>query len=1059
MSGRKPTVADASPVAELTLPGLFEQQAIRHAQRPAIDTLTGQLSYEELNAAANRCAAELLRRGGTPGDRIVLLMRHDAPLIAAVLAVLKVGRVVVVLNPTDPPARLVQVLANADPRLLVTDTTHGALADQVAGPNRAVILFDAVPDGSASNPQVDLAPGDLAFLVYTSGTTGRPKGVMQTHRNIRHQVRRFTRGLQLISEDRIVLLGSLSGGQGVGTTWCALLNGATLCPYPVTEVGFTGLGDWLEQRRITVYISAASVFRHFTKILPSDRQFPDVRIVRLASEVATADDFAAYRRHFTPGCTLIHTLSSSETGNITQMPLSWKEPVTPGRLPIGWPAEGMEVRLVDGHGNEVPAGQAGEIVVRSHFLSPGYWRNPELTAERFVPASTPGEPPSFRSGDQGRREADGRLIFVGRTDARLKIRGYRIEPSEIEDVLLQLPTVEQAAVCAQQHDADAQLVAYVVCRSAQSATAESLRAALRASLPAYMVPSAVVFLDRLPLTPNGKIDREALRHQVSPAARTAEDEPATATERLLAEIWQAVFGESVISRDDNFFDRGGDSLRAMVVAARVHTALGVTVDLRLFAERPRLRDLAATIDRLRGETKPIAAPQLLPVSRTSPLLLSLAQEWTWEYSQMPQLSGGYTVACSHRIRGPLDLAALRDSMTYIIGRHEILRTTFAAVNGVPTQIVHPPTPVDLPLIDLATTPDPEAKAGRFFRDQARARFDLSRLPLQRFHLLRLRPEEHWLLRINHHIISDNWSWTIYFRELSQLYEARLRGTQPPLPPSEPLQYADYAAWQRRMLDPRGDAYRAEVDWWAERFVNRPRPLDLPFRRRRRCSEAPVADGMFGQSFAPETTARLEAFGREADATFYVVRLAAFTALLAAATGRPEVVLGTYVSNRSRIELQGMLGYFTNMATLRLRCRPEWTFRQWVAVVRATVSGAQSRCEIPYEQLGAELRRKWIKRPELRLIFGVSDRTAVIRLGNAEMTWLDRRTENMPWGFTWMMDQLAGKESCRLTFDARLYDPHQVRDFTARFGQFLDDAAADPDRTLGQLGNARQAVAA
>jgi aryl carrier-like protein len=533
----------------------------------------------------------------------------------------------------------------------------------------------------------------------------------------------------------------------------------------------------------------------------------------------------------------------------------------------------------------------------------------------------------------------------------------------------------------------------------------------------------------------------------------------TATERLLAEIWQDVFGEAAIGRDDNFFDRGGDSLRAMVVAARVHAALGVTLELRRFAERPTLATLASAIDAQHREDELPSSPELVPVARTEPLPLSFAQERTWQFSQTPEASTGYTVACCHLFRGPLDVLALRAAMTAIARRHEILRTTFATANGAPVQVIHPPGPVAVPLIDLTGTADPEAEATTFFRRQAGVPFDLTRLPLLRFHLLRVRPDEHWLLRVNHHIISDNWSWFIYFRELGLLYDAHRRGVAPPVSEVAPLQYADYAAWQRRVLDPRGPGYRAEVAWWAELLKDPPEPLELPFRRRRSNPGAPAATGVIRYEIDPGTTGRLEQFTRATDVTYYVVRLAAFAAVLALTTGQRETVLGTYVSNRRRMELQALFGYFANLAALRLQCRPHRSFRQWVADVRAAVGDIQARSEIPYEQLGEELRRQGVNVPEIRAIFGVSDRSAVTRLGSAELTWLDRRTENMPWGFTFMLDHFEGRESCRVTFDARLYDPPRVHDLVARFGRYLAAAAAAPDMPLNQLGGAARKAAA
>jgi acyl carrier protein len=562
-----------------------------------------------------------------------------------------------------------------------------------------------------------------------------------------------------------------------------------------------------------------------------------------------------------------------------------------------------------------------------------------------------------------------------------------------------------------------------------------------------MIPAGFVFLDGWPLTPHGKIDRKALQEFKPVQTPAPNDEPTTDTERIVAALWKEIFRVDSIGRHDHFFDRGGDSLRAMVVAARLHSILGVELDPSAFAAHPTLADLAAAVDELRRSGRKRETPPLVRVDRSVPLPLSFAQERTWRYSQTRESAAGYTVASSQRIRGPLDSAVLRDSIDAVVRRHEILRTTFAVVDGRPRQFIHPPASTALPLLDLTGASNPDESATRFFRSQARRPFDLGRLPLLRFHLVRLRPDEHWLLRVHHHLVSDQWSWKVFFEELSRLYETKLRGETASLP--EPLQYGDYAVWQERALHPEGAAYRAEVAWWKHRFSTQPRPLNLPFRRRQPAPRANPADGVYRCGLDPRMTEKLDRLGREVGATAFVVRLAAFVAVLAA-VGTPEVVLGAYVTNRNRVEVQTMFGFFANLATLCLRCGLDSTFRQWVAEVRTEIGEIQGRTEIPYEQLCEELRRQGVNPPEIRLIFGVTDRTATVRLGDAELSWLEARMETMPWGFTVSLDQSNEQEVCRVTFDARLYDPQGVQALVERFGLFLAAAVSHPDGKLSQL---------
>lgn len=585
---------DGAELVEQSIPALFAQVAARHGSRLALGSGAWQPTYAELNSAANRFAHQLIARGGATGGRAAMLMSHDTPLFAATLGALKAGQGIVVLNSTDPPTRLAEVLDDAQPGFIITDRANHALAARLAQPAHCVLCFEETASGPDRNPTLDIAPDALAFLLYTSGSTGRPKGVVQTHRNIIHNVFRLTRGMELGAADRIVLLASLSGGQGLATTWCALLNGAALCPFAAVERGVVGLAEWLNERRITVFVSSASVFRHFLGTLDAAARLPSVRLVRLASEPATTADFEAFQKHFPDNCILFSTLSSSETGNITQHRLNKRDAPAPGRLPVGWAAAGMELRLVDEQGLEVRAGDIGEIVVRSRYLSPGYWRNEALTAKRFVAVAGADGLREFRSGDRGRRLPDGALLFMGRSDNQVKIHGYRVELSEVEEALARQPGVEGAVVCARTGVNNAvQLIAYVVARNGQPRDAEPLRRELRRSLPGYMVPAAFVFLTQFPLTPHGKIDRNALPSPPGPAARSqAALKPRDVVERSVARIFESVLGLPSVGRRDDFFDLGGTSLQSVEVVAAIEETFNVALSPAALIEHSTVEKLA-----------------------------------------------------------------------------------------------------------------------------------------------------------------------------------------------------------------------------------------------------------------------------------------------------------------------------------------------------------------------------------------------------------------------------------------------------------------------------------
>jgi amino acid adenylation domain-containing protein len=1058
------TVADT----ERSIPERFEEQVRRQSAKQAIDGAVWQPTFGELDAAANRRAHVLLERGTDSAGRVALLLGHDAPLFAATLGVLKAGKTAVALNPSDRPARLEQIRAEVEPELVLTDARHRELALRAGFRRADVVSVEDSRDGPAQGPPgVRIRPDAVAFLIYTSGSTGRPKGVMQTHRNVLHNVLRHTNGLGLRVEDRIAALASLSGGQGVGTSMSALLNGATLCPFAVAERGVTVLARWLGERDVSVLVASASVFRHFVRTLGRQR-LRGIRLVRLASEPAVDGDFEAFRRHFSDRCLLANTLASTETGNLTRCLLSSDAAISNGRLPVGRPAEGIEIRLLDDRGQEVPEGETGGIVVRSEYLSPGYWKDEALTRERFISGGCRGNDRLYRTGDLGRLSPDGMLTVVGHRDARVKVRGEWVDLSEIETALSSLPQVTTAAVCATDTPhGDTKLTAYVTTRPGPSVASGGLRRALRSTLSDHAVPSRFVFLDALPLTPQGQMDRGRLA-EIEPPPTTAEAS-ASETEALVADIWADALELDQVGHDEDFFmDLGGDSLAAAVAAAGIHASFGVEVDLRGFADNSTVASMAELVDRLQSSLAGSDRPPLSRVSRADPLPLSFRQEAVWRTSLTPEGSLGNTWAVPVRIAGSLDVAALQRSLDHLVRRHEMLRTTFATRDGRPMQLVQPPGPVDVPLIDLTGAADAAEHAARLLAREARIPFDVEQGSLLRLRLVRLKDEEHQLLRVNHHLISDAWSWRVFLKELGVLYEAYSRGAPAPLSDELLLQYGDFAAFERRWLDPAGRRHRKEVAWWGQVLRRHHVPLELPFGRPRwrrvlrRCHALAVrrfarvrpsddlteSDGVIWWGLRPESSRELDRLGRDAGATYYMTRLAAFAAQLAQETGRDDLVLGTYVTNRRLAELRWMFGDFTNLVALRLSFSSDLSFREWLGRVRATVIQMSAHAQVPHDQLTEALARDGITPPEIRAFFGVSQQPPPWRVAGLEITPLRPIALALP-VFSFTVDQWHEADGCQVSFQPGTYDPSRVRSFVARFQRFVDRVCTRPDAPLRQ----------
>jgi amino acid adenylation domain-containing protein len=1024
-----------------SLVAAFERAAVTFSSRIALGSDVWEPTFRGLNETANRLAHRLIAFGGALGDRAAILMSHDAPMVSAVLGVLKAGQIVVALNPDDPVSRLKMIVEDAEPSVIVVDAQHCKLANELASPDCRIITFEPkTMTGPAENPSLKILPEQTAFLTYTSGTTGRPKGVMKTHRQLRRGAAVHSEAMRYTENDRIPLFAMVSTGQGATALWF-LLNGATLFPFSLKTRGVTGLSDWIIHRGLTVYVSSASIFRTLLETNDDRPAFANVRAVQLASEAVTADDFRAFRKNFPAASIFVHGLSSSETSNIAWSRWAQNDDIPEGVLPVGHFSR--DVSLLGDNGQPVARGDIGEIVVRSRYVANGYWRNPELTAERFS-ADLDGKGTRLvRTGDLGRINADGLLECRGRKDDRIKIRGNRIELGEIEQALERLPNIDRAAVVAvRRENNEPVLVAFVVKTGNASWTAQRLRHAIRANLPRHMMPSRIVFLDNLPYNRGNKIDREMLRqYALSIRDDSKGEKPRTETEMLLADIWADILELPHISRDDDFFNLGGDSLRGAVVAAQVHAALGTELSLGAIADHPTLSTLAAFIDECRrmGVAK---TPPIVRVPRAASMPLSLSQEAMWNFCRGQE--GAYVH--TDRIIGPLDIEIFKECLSYLVDRHEIMRTTFGLVEGCPAQIIHPSAPLDFSFIDLINSDDPEGQADSIFRKESSREIDLEKLPIKRDVLIRIANNNYRLLRISHHMISDGFGSRMLDAELATLYEARLQGKGLPLPREPRLQYADYAVWQRQVMRSDNPYFNEAVTWWKNLLSAAPPATRLPFRRLIRRGDIDPSEGIFRWELEERAAKRLAEITRRAGATYFTVRLAAFAALLADVTGNSTVVIGTYLDNRNSVEAQAIVGRFLTTATFVFSFDASKTFREWLEIVRDRVFETMARNEPAIHE---QLRVSGIKIPETQIIFMMSSDHSDRDFGGLTISQEFWSTGTMPRECTVYIDERMPK-NCRVDFDANRYDRNGMRATLDRYLRLLETAAREPQLPIGTL---------
>jgi amino acid adenylation domain-containing protein len=1047
-----------------TLPALFEARAALHPDRLAVEAEEGTLTYGELDRRANRLAHYLRRLGVRAEARVAVCLDRSLGLLVALLGVLKAGGAYVPLDPTYPPERLAYLLASSGARALLTDSR---LAETFSWDGATVRLdrdADAIAAGSPASPEPpDAGPGPevLAYVIYTSGSTGRPKGVMIPHGAICNRLRWMQEELPLIAGDRVLQKTPASFDASVWELFCPLLAGACLA---LARPGGHQDAEYLVR-------AVASLGVTVLQLVPS--------ALRMVLEVPELDRCITLKRLFCGGealptelrdrffarlpAELVNLYGPTEVSiDVTFHRCRRGGPVAAEGpfVPIGSPLANLRVYLLDNAAEPGVPGATGELYAAGSGLARGYLGRPELTAERFVPDPWSTEPGGrlYRTGDLARFRPDGAIEFLGRADQQVKIRGFRIEPGEIEARLTADPEVRAAAVAAREvAPGDVRLFAWIVPRrpGGGAAAAQALRDRLRASLPEPMVPSAFVFLAELPLLPNGKLDRASLAAPgpdggEGGAGAESTARPATPVEGLLAALWSDVLGRGEVGLHDNVFDLGAHSLLVTQVVSRLRETFGVSLPLRALFDEPTVAGLARRIGEARrdGQRMP---PPLEPVSRGGLLPVSFAQQRLWFLDQLDPGSSAYSTPLAFRLAGPLRVGLLAAAFDRLVERHEALRTTFPVRDGQPVQQIGLAYRVELPVLDLAALPEAARvrEMERLTAPSSQPPFDLTRGPLLRVALLRLALDEHALVVTLHHIVSDAWSTWVAVRDLAAIYGALAVGRRPELPVLG-LQYADFAVWERGWLQ--GEVLEGEIAYWRQRLANLPPALDLPtdFPRPPRAS---FAGDLRVRWLPSELQSELRALSRRERSSLYMTLLAAWYVLLRHLTGRDDLVVGTSVAARDRLELEGMVGFFVNMLILRTELAGDPTFTEVLRRVRETALEGFLHQAVPFDRLVEELQagRDRSRDPLFQVAFTFENAPGrIARFENLRLEPQEMKFDTAVFDLALLMEETDRGLWSGIRYRTALFRPATVEGWLAQLAKLLAEVAADPSLRVSQL---------
>lgn len=935
-----------SPSVDLpdtTIDTIFARQADETPDATALVFREQQLTFQDLNERANRLAHHLISLKVGPEKLVAICLDRSIEMIVAMLAVLKAGGAYLPVDPALPVSRIAYLLEDGGVSIVLTSQDYIELA---AFAGKELIPLDRygqrLAQESAANPASRSSADNLAYVIYTSGSTGKPKGVMLSHSGVINLVDYFVARARILPPSRVLQFASFGFDASVMEILGGLLRGATLVLTPREVVqDEQKLLDLLRREQITHAFLPPAMLMH----VPND-ELPLLRTVTCGGDVCTWEMAARWG--------LDHRLFNAYGPTEISVACCFfeaREPVDgTWTVPIGKPIQNVQMYVLDGHLQPVPAGVPGELYVGGVGLGRGYLKHPEQTADKFIPnpfSKKPGER-LYRTGDKVRLLADGNVEFLGRIDKQVKIRGFRIETGEIEYVLSQVPGVTTAlVVVAEDERGEKKLVAYLLLEPESPFFQDELRDYTRKHLPEYMVPAHFIEIDHLPLTPNGKIDYKALP---SPDRTAADHEtfvmPRTPAEELLVSIWGGILGLQKISANANFFDLGGHSLLATRVMSRIREIFQVELPIQTLFETEDLAALAEAITRAQAGENATAAPAIVPVTREGDLPLSYAQQRLWFLDQLEPGSLYYNIPTAVRLSGTLDIEAVKSSLSEIIHRHESMRTRFSTRGGLPVQIIEETAGFNLQVTDLTAFAGDAQKAevGRVIEAQLQQPFNLQQAPLFRFSLLRLGEEEHILAFTVHHIIADGWSLGLLVEEFAALYTARIGQVAAALP-ALPIQYADFAVWQKSaehaaVLD-------RQLEYWREQLQQAPPLLELPTDRPRP-SRVTYNGAVAEIVFPAEQLQALYKLCRDNGVTPFMVLLAVYQLLLRRYSGQDDILVGSAIANRNRQEIENLIGFFVNTLVFRTRFSGELTFAEVLKQVRQRSLEAFAHQDVPFE---------------------------------------------------------------------------------------------------------------
>ena len=1035
---------------------LFEQQVEQTPDAVAVVFEGQELTYRQLNRRANQFAHYLQKLGVKPETFVGICLERSLEMIVGLLGILKAGAAYVPLDPAYPKERIDYILSNSDAKVLITSSQ---VLSSLPKHEAQVICLDTdweeICQSNQGNPDSEVRPNNLSYVIYTSGSTGQPKGVQICHQSLVNFIHSMKNEPGLKRGDRILAITTICFDIHTLEIYLPLTVGATII-LASREVAIDGLklADTIARSRVNVMQATPATWQML--LTANWSESPDLKAI--CGGEALPGDLA--NRLLEKVSELWNIYGPTETtvwSTTREVKFNRENQYRKGTESIGRPIANTQIYILDKYFQPVPVGVVGELYIGGDGVARGYLNRPELNAERFL--SDPFKPGSrmYKTGDLVRYRRDGNLEYLGRIDRQVKIRGFRIETGEIEAFLGEHPQVNEAAVIAREDiPGDKRLVAYLVAGETVPSINE-LRSFLKRKLPDYMVPSGFVVLERLPLTPNGKIDRLSLPAPdiASLYSDTTFVAPRNSTEKQLAAIWSQVLGLEKVGIHNNFFELGGHSLKATQVISGIRETFAVELPLRYLFSSPTIEELAKELARVidsnllpRGT---VEAKAIAPRKADAVLTLSFAQERLWFLNQLEGESATYNIPSAWHLNGQLSIGALEAAVNEIIRRHEILRTTFTTQNGVPTQAIAAAQPMTIPVIDLQQIPETEQSQSvqNGISAEAQHPFNLATDPLIRVKVWRLNSQSHVLMFNIHHIVFDGWSMGVFWQELSALYQAFSCGETSPLPELQ-IQYADYALWQREFFQE--ILKETQINYWKTQLQGAPQLLELPADYARPSVQT-FRGGTESFQLDKKLTKKLQQLSQRSGCTLFMTLLAAWSSWLYRYSGQSDILVGSPIANRNRVELEPLIGFFVNTLVMRTQFKDNESFADVLKSVRQTALDAYAHQDIPFEQLAIELQpnRSLSYNPLFQVMFAWQNaEMGTLEFPGIRGTQIEPETVVSKFDLTLSMSETESGLIGFWEYNSDLFDRSTIRRWIQHFQVLLEAIVTNPQQRVDRL---------